>query len=309
MQPDDPRPRPHRDAVVALRDGRRLAYAEFGVGDGKVVLWFHGTPGARTQIPPDIPELARRHGLRVIAIDRPGTGGSSPEPRRTLLSWADDVAEFADALGIDRFAAVGLSGGGPYVLACAHRLPERVVVGVSLGGVGPTAGPERAPGIPALLSGAGRALTIARNPLARAMSAAVRPFRPLLSPAFDFYARYGARVDREVLEQPAMRAMFTADLEVVMAGGVRGIMQDLALFTRPWAFSLRDIHVPIRLWHGTADPVIPLAHSEHLAALVPDSRLFLLPGLGHFAGFTNSPAVLDDMMEIWSRGDENDHEK
>lgn len=300
MKPDDPRPIPHHEAALELRDGRRLAYAEFGAPEGKAVFWFHGTPGARTQIPPGAPGIARRHGLRIIAIDRPGTGGSSHDGRRTLLSWASDVARVADTLGIERFAAVGLSGGGPYVLACAHQLAERMAVGVSLGGLGPTVGRDRAPGIPALLSRAGRALTVARTPIGSAMSAAVRPFRPLLSPAFDLYARFGARVDRQVLEHPAMRAMFTADLEVVMAGGVRGIMQDLALFTRPWAFSPRDIRVPIRLWHGTADPVVPLAHSEHLAALVPDSRLFVLPDLGHFAGFANLQAVLDDMMEIWS---------
>ena len=140
--------RPFRDATVTLPDGRAMAYAEFGAPDGRPVFWFHGTPGGRWQIPPDAPDAARQRGLRLIGIDRPGTGGSSHDPQRTLLSWARDLERVADALGIEQFAVIGLSGGGPYVLACAHELADRMGVGVSLGGVGPTVGSDSAPGYP-----------------------------------------------------------------------------------------------------------------------------------------------------------------
>ena len=97
--------------------------------------------------------------------------------------------------------------------------------------------------------------------------------------------------------------MFTADLDTATRGGMHGMVQDLALFTRPWQFSPRDIRVPIRLWHGDADPVVPLSHSQHLADLVPQSRLFVMSGLGHFAGFSNPHDVLDDLLQVWSFGE------
>ena len=293
-------PIPYRDVAIALHTNRQLAVAEFGDRHGIPVFWFHGTPGARLQIPPEAPELARQRGVRIISVDRPGTGGSSHTPRRTLLSWATDIEQCADALAIERFAAVGLSGGGPYVLACAHELRDRMVVGASLGGIGPTAGQERAPGYPALLSGTARALTIARRPLGTMVNTAAQLLRPWCSPLFDVYARYGARIDREVLERPDMRAAFTADLLIAMSGGLRGAVDDLALLSRPWQFSPRNMRLPIRLWHGEADPIVPLDHAKHLAALVPDSRLFVLTGLGHFAGFCNSARVFDDLLAVWS---------
>ena len=161
-----PRNVPDRDGVVELADGRVLGYAEYGPIDGRVVLWFHGTPGACRQVPPDAPDLARERGVRLIGIERPGTGRSTTRRYAHVLDWARDVEQFVDAQGIGEFAAVGLSGGGPFVLACAAHMPDQVVAGAVLGGVGPTRGDESAPGytrvlppferILSLTSGAGR---------------------------------------------------------------------------------------------------------------------------------------------------------
>ncbi|MEM9491578.1 MAG: alpha/beta hydrolase [Myxococcota bacterium] len=292
---------PFRDHSIPLRDGRQIAVAEFGDPAGRTVFWFHGTPGGRWQLPPEAPGLARQLGLRLIGVDRPGTGGSSHDSRRTLLSWADDIAQCADAIGAPRFAAVGLSGGGPYVLACAHQLAQRMVVGVSLGGLGPTAGTDRAPGLPALVTGLGRAVGTARRPLGSALSALSRPLSPLLPSFYDLYARLSWRVDRGVLRRPDMRSIFTADLAVATGNGLRGMVHDLSLFTRPWPFSPREVQVPIRLWHGGADPIVPVAHAHYLAEILPNSELFILAGQGHYAGFVQTSDVLSDLAEVWSR--------
>src|SRR4051794_21728963 len=111
-------PVPVHEGTVTLADGRRLGYASYGDQDGDTVFWFHGTPGARRQISPDVNDIADRRGVRVIILERPGVGESTPHLYDRVIDWAGDVEEVADHFGADRFALAGLSGGGPYVLAC-----------------------------------------------------------------------------------------------------------------------------------------------------------------------------------------------
>src|SRR5258708_37156679 len=110
--------------LIHLRDGRALGYADFGALTGKPVFFFHGFPGSRLQHAPG-DSIATSLGAHIITIDRPGFGLSAFQPGRTLLDWPNDVAALADALEIDQFAAIGLSGGGPYLLACAYKIPRR----------------------------------------------------------------------------------------------------------------------------------------------------------------------------------------
>jgi pimeloyl-ACP methyl ester carboxylesterase len=110
---------------VKLRCGKWLGYAEFGDADGYPVFFFHGTPGSRLQRHPSESILHRRR-IRLLTIDRPGYGLSDDQPDRVLLDWPDIVQEFADIVGIERFGAVGWSGGGPHAAACAHQIADRV---------------------------------------------------------------------------------------------------------------------------------------------------------------------------------------
>ena len=133
---------PRIDIVIQVSDKRRLAYAEYGEPDGAPVLLFHGLPGSRLSWGL-IPGSPFPPGLRIIAPDRPGYGRSDPKPGRTVLDWADDVAELADVLEIEKFAVLGVSGGGPGALACAWKMPERLT---SVGVVSSPA-PTNAPGV------------------------------------------------------------------------------------------------------------------------------------------------------------------
>jgi pimeloyl-ACP methyl ester carboxylesterase len=124
---------------------RVLGFAEYGDPEGRLVLWHHGTPGARRQIPLAGRRAAERLGVRLVCVERPGVGDSTDHRYRSFRDWADDVAVVVEDLGHDEFAVVGLSGGGPYALACAHELPDRVTSVGLLGTVCPMAGPDAAP--------------------------------------------------------------------------------------------------------------------------------------------------------------------
>lgn len=292
--------RPNKESLVALQGGRSLGYAEYGDPEGDPVLWFHGTPGARKQIPPDVPGLSTERRIRMIGVERPGTGFSTPYTYERIIDWADDLKAFADGLGLDKFATVGLSGGGPYVLAACHGLPDRVTAGAVLGGIGPTRGRETAPGYTRLLPLVYPLLAAVRGPLSSLFSSGVRAIRDVASQGYDLYRKFIAPPsDRAVLEDPAMKAVFLYDMTTALEGGLRAPVSDVVLFGRHWGFSLRDIRVPVKFWHGDADRIVPLSHGEFMTALVPGAELTVCPGGGHFAGYILGREVLDWICDVW----------
>jgi pimeloyl-ACP methyl ester carboxylesterase len=294
-------PRPYRESLVALEGGRSIGYAEYGDPEGDPVLWFHGTPGARKQIPPDVPALSKERRIRLIGVERPGTGFSTPYTYERIVDWADDLKAFADGLGLDKFATVGLSGGGPYVLAACHSLPDRVAAGAVLGGIGPTRGRETAPGYTRLLPIAYPLLSALRQPLASFLTNTIRSIRSFASGGYDLYKNYiSPPSDRAVLANPAMKAVFLYDLTTAVEGGLRAPISDLVLFGRHWGFYIREIKVPVRFWHGDADRIVPLSHGEFQAALVPGAELVVCPGGGHFAGYILGRDVLDWISTVWA---------
>jgi pimeloyl-ACP methyl ester carboxylesterase len=288
------------EGTVELRDGRKIGYAEYGFPDGLPVLWFHGTPGARGQVPPMARAAAAERGMRIIAVERPGTGGSTRFQHPNLFVATDDIRQFADALELDRFGIVGLSGGGPHVLACAYALPERVVAGVVLGGVAPSRGEEAAEGgIIGITPRFEPLLTLARNPLGSGLTAAARLLHPVEKQALFLYMLTSPECDRRLFRRPEMQAMFLDDFSTAAREGLGAVIYDLVLFAREWGFLLRNIHVPIRFWHGDADHIVPLAHGEHQAALVPDSELRVRHGESHLGNLDASEEFLEVILSLW----------
>ncbi|MGQ0824270.1 MAG: alpha/beta fold hydrolase [Actinomycetota bacterium] len=291
---------PRVEGVVTLADGRDLGYAEYGAPDGRAVFWFHGTPGARRQVPPGARLGATERDLRIIAVERPGIGASTPHLYDDVRGFARDIAVVADRLEVDEFACIGLSGGGPYVLACAHAHPKRMRVGVVLGGVAPTTGPEAAPGgVVGMLRRFAPVLGIARAPLGRAAGLLVRALVPLRSPLFELYRRTSPPGDRELFAKPEMKAMFVDDLVRGSRTQLHAPFLDLVLFTRDWGFSVREIRVPIRFYHGTGDHIVPFHHARHLAALVPDSVLRVRSGESHMGTLDAADEILDTVLGLW----------
>jgi pimeloyl-ACP methyl ester carboxylesterase len=295
------RPKPPAiEGTIVLPDGRRLGFAEFGVPTGRPVFWFHGTPGARRQIPPEARLAAQHRGVRLIGLDRPGVGDSTPHLYPSFHAWAHDLDVAADHLGLGRFGLVGLSGGGPYVLACAHELPERVVAGAVLGGVAPARGPDAAPGgLVRLGSHFEPVFRYLHEPLGVLLTMLVWTLRPVSSPVFNLVARLSPAGDRAVFARPEMKAFFLDDLLHGSRWGLRAPVYDLLLFSRPWGFRLRDVRVPIRFWHGDADHLVPLAHAHHQARLLPDAEVRVRRGESHLGGLAAAEEILDAILSLW----------
>ncbi len=208
-----------------------------------------------------------------------------------------DLELVADQLGIGRFSTIGLSGGAPYAMAAAARLPDRVAsVGV-LGGVVPSVGADAAPG--GLVGFAHRfrgLLPLVREPAGLALTTLVRVARPIGSQGLDLYARLSPPGDREVLRRPDIKEMFLDDLTTNGSRGLRSVVYDGILFTRDWGFLPSAIGVPLTWWHGDADNIVPLEHAWHLVPRIPGAVLHVRDGESHLGGLGIADEVLSTVM-------------
>lgn len=291
---------PRVEGTIRVRGGRKLSFAEFGPVRGRPFVWLHGTPGARRQIPEAARVAAADLDIRILGIDRPGVGLSTPHLYDSILDFTADLEIVLDQLGLERVAMIGLSGGGPYALAAGHAFPGRVAAVGVLGGVAPAAGDDAVPGgLVGFLSRFGPLLPPFRIPLSLALSTGVRILRPAASPAFDLYARFSPEGDRRVFARPEVKAMFLDDLLGNSRRGLEAPVDDLILFTRPWGFSLSAVRVPVWWWHGDADHIVPLAHAHHAVPRIPGAGLTIRPGESHLGGFAAAHDVLAKLLELW----------
>ena len=290
---------PRVEGTVVVREGRKLGYAEFGSATGRTVLWFHGTPGARRQIPEDARALAASNGLRIIGVDRPGIGLSTSHLYTSVCDSVPDFEILLDKRGVGRFAVVGLSGGGPYALATAHALSDRVTgVGI-LGGVAPTVGADHVTGgLVGRLASVRLALPWVRIPLAQVFRGLVMALGPVGPQALDLYGRLSPEGDRIVLAREEIKAMFLDDLITNSRRGMGASIDDLILFLRPWGFSVGDITVPVHWWHGDADRIVPFEHGRHLASLIPGAQLYVRRGESHLGGLGASEEVIRTVLGL-----------
>lgn len=291
---------PRFEGALRLRGGRRLGYAEYGPASGRPLLWFHGTPGARRQIAPQARALAHERGVRIVCVERPGIGESTPHVYGALVDFAADIEQLCDALGIERFGVAGLSGGGPYALACAHELPARVVAVAVLGGVAPAVGPDAVEGgANGLIRTLAPWLHRARQPVGGLLRGLVRLLEPLADPAVGLFARQMPPGDQRVFEDAAVRLMFQEDIILGSRRSMQALCLDVVLFGRHWGFALADIEVPVHLWYGDADIIVPLHHGAHLAERIPGAQLRIRPGEGHLGGLGASHEVFDAIFGHW----------
>jgi pimeloyl-ACP methyl ester carboxylesterase len=268
------------DGTLLLGDGRRLGYAQYGRPDGEPLFYFHGHPGSRLEAR-FAHAAAAEVGLRVIALDRPGYGLSAFQPGRAITDWPADVAEAADLLRIGRFAVAGASGGGPYALACAWRLPERVIRAAVISGVGP----YRVPGITRGMrwqNRVGFGWGSRWPPLARALMRSMhRGITSRPGQTIEAIARAMSPADAAVVRRPQVRDLLIADIAEAFRQGIDGAAWDVVLLGRPWGFPLREIQPEVYLWQGEADTLVPPAMGRYQATQIPCCHATLLPGEGH----------------------------
>jgi pimeloyl-ACP methyl ester carboxylesterase len=297
-------PRVEGTVLVVGRPRRRLGFAEFGPADGRPFFWLHGTPGARRQIPQAARVLAEELGLRIVGVDRPGVGGSTPYRYVSLLDFVTDLTRVGDHLGLERFGVIGLSGGGPYALAACYALPDRVTVGGVLGGVAPARGDDAPPGgFVGRMAPLGPLSTVTVLPQSLGLTAFLWVLRPVFSQLYELYARIAPEGDQKVFARPEVKAMFIDDILNGTRRVVAAPVLDFLLFARPWGFSVRDITVPVRWWHGDADNIVPLGHGQHMVSLIPDAELYVRPGESHLGAFGAAEEVLTTLLAVWDKRD------
>ncbi|HLA06266.1 MAG TPA: alpha/beta hydrolase [Anaerolineales bacterium] len=271
-----------------LPDGHRLGYDEYGPSDGKPLFYFHGSPSSRIESALYVTEeLLQSLHVRLIAVDRPGMGLSDFQPDRRLLDWPQDVLALADHLKIERFAILAYSLGGPYGLACAYTIPERLTkVGIVSGAALFTEselmknineGTRRFLNLPREKPWASRLFLwmmlgvmprIAPNRfVAGALSVLPKPDRVLVS------------------TNPLFQKGFLLMVREAMRQGTRGAYHESLLTVTDWGFRLQDIQMPVLLWHGEVDRNIPVEMARFAAAAIPKCEAKFYPNEGHLSLF------------------------
>ena len=267
-------------AQLTLSDGRTLAYSEYGDRDphSPVMVYCHGFPTCRME-PEIFDPILREQGInaRIIALDRPGYGGSTHQPGRTFLNWPADVAEAMDMLGVGDFSILGVSGGAPFAMACASKLGLRVSrLGIAVG-----IGPPAATGIEKSLifRTAPRLHLIARIQFALFAKGLERGqderiFRQTIE-------NLGA-ADVPVLERPETKDWFIRMLRETFKQGGRAAALEAGLYVEEWGFEPTDIETETHLWYGGRDETVPPSVGEWLAERIPNSTLEIWQDHGHF---------------------------
>ncbi|MCU1426299.1 MAG: alpha/beta hydrolase fold protein [Actinomycetia bacterium] len=282
--------------ATRVASGRDVGYYEFGDPSGFPVIALHGTPASGAGFL-FAHESARAHGLRLLAPDRPGVGRSDLVKRRPVRAYASDLAEFADALGIDRFAVLGYSGGGPFACAAAYGLPHRVqsvAVVAGAGQIGVWATPRESDVMDWFFMRAARYSPFVASGLLWMVAEVAKrvPQIPSLS-----IARELGEADRDAFASPVNREAAVRMFTDAFVRGSRGAVDDYAAIAEPWGFDVEDIRVPIYVFQGDADTIVPLAHAEALTERVPDAKLVVWPGAGHFGVITHIDEVFTSLFD------------
>lgn len=267
---------------IQLADDRQVAYCEYGDPNGKPVFYFHGTPGSRYE-PQFGTQAARDYGYRILALDRPGIGRSDYVRGRTLLDWPKDVKTIAEQLEITQFGVIGVSGGGPYALACGFALPEQLEFTVLMGSWGPVAEEPK--------------LWLEMAPLdrffgkiaKRAPWAFYMPFSYIgyasrrLSPQgfIKLLSSSMSAADKELMADAEMARFFALDVREAFQQGVLGPADDALLLYGTWGFRIEEVTVNVEVYHGKEDQFAPFSYAEYLNARLPHSTLHAYPKQGH----------------------------
>lgn len=271
-----------------LSDGRKLGYDERGPLDGKPLFYFHGSPSSRVESTLYVSdEMLHSLNVRLIVADRPGMGLSDFQPNRRILDFSKDILALADYLNIERFSVLAYSLGGPYGLACAFSIPERITKVGIVSGAAMFTEPELMKNIN---EGTRKFLTMPReSPFAsRLFLGMMMGVMPRLAPK-QFIAGAASvlpEVDHEIVDSdPEFQQGFIRMVREATRQGTRGVFHESLLSVTDYGFRLQDIQMPILLWHGEADQNIPVEMARFAASALPKCEAKFYPEEGHLSLF------------------------
>jgi pimeloyl-ACP methyl ester carboxylesterase len=285
--------------ILDLPDGRTLEYVVDGPADGLPLVFHHGTPSAAVPFPL-MTAAAAAHGLRLVLHSRPGYAGSAPRPGRAVADDAADVAAILDALGADRFLTMGWSGGGPHALASAALLPDRCLAAATIAGVAPYAadgldwlagmGQENLDEFGAALAGE-PALTAFLEKAAAEMAGVT---------GADIAAALGdlaSDVDKRALTGDFADHL-AENFRASVSTGIAGWRDDDLAFIADWGFPLDRFRVPVAIWQGAQDRMVPFDHGRWLAAHVAGAHVHLEPAEGHISLIDKLEMIVADLARM-----------
>jgi pimeloyl-ACP methyl ester carboxylesterase len=291
--------------TIQLSDGRTLAYLDIGDPEGRPVFYFHGGPGSRLE-GLLFDELNQQLGIRMIAPDRPGYGLSDFQEDRTYLDWPDDVSELADQLGIDRFAVLGWSSGGPHAAAVAHGIPQRITVAAIVAGEGPYASDDFPQSV---LTGdtfggsrVNKVFIWSANNGPWLMRTLFRIMRILVFSDPAGLAENSGDVNMSAKDmQFFARGEYSAGLVEAFRQGAEGITRDFTIERLDWPFELEEIHAPtVLVFHGEEDAGVHPRIGEYVCMRIPScDELTIYPGEGHSVAYYRYEEIIQAMLVAW----------
>lgn len=274
---------------ITLSDGRRLGYAEYGHEEGESLFFFHGCPGSHVEARL-ADKSAQELGIKIYALDRPGIGSSTFKHKRNIGDYPADVDEFADRLGIEKFSVIGLSGGGPYANACAQKIPDRLTSVGLVSAMGPLNDQMiwrnlnwNYKGIFSMAPYEGmiEQFLCGLNYLA------------MLNPEYVFHLKHytASASDSRILNRN--KSLFVEDRQNAFKQGVQGVSHEVKLLSRPWDFDPADIALPVHIWHGGEDKMVPPSAYDYFRRTIPASTGTFYQKEGHFLIFERFKEIIN----------------
>ena len=289
--------------MLITKDNRRLSYLEVGDPDGPLVIHNHGGPSSRLEAH-FFADAASKHGLRLVCVDRPGIGQSSPQEARKYSGWADDMTAIADSLGYREFGVTGWSEGGPWALAAAAYIdPARLrhvtsISGGSYGAFGDNSARKHLSAIDSL----GGFLALHFEPGFRLM------YEALAKTAVNFRETYIQQLlktinayDQEILRRPGFATAFCEASAECFAQGSEGLVRDSEILYRSWDFDVRLIQRRVHLWQGLDDRLVPNAINKDVADQMPGAVWHPVSGAGHFVAIGSAEEIFGVAAEELSQ--------